>query len=161
MDHGANFRSVLFASLSRRLRRKDPMEQTGLVSMQMRLGRGRETETIITRHEVGTTAIQLFRLRETLRRRCTTLATSKSRQTETDDGGESENSLPQEDRLSEEHVFHGLTGLCERIRANKPFFSCFIPLRDTLPRCALTYAIVVTMCWYILDAKHKLCLNAH
>jgi len=105
MDHRANFRDALLASLSRR---KDPMEQTGLVSMQMRPGRARETETIITRHEVGTTAIQLFRLRETLRRRCT-LATSKSRQTETDDGRESENSLPQEDRLSEEHVFHGLT----------------------------------------------------
>jgi len=112
------------------------MEQTGLVSMQMRSGRARETETIITRHEVGTTAIQLFRLRETLRRRCT-LATSKSRQTETDDGRESENSLPQENRLSEKHVFHGLTVV--RTNSSKQIFPILFPC--AMPCCASTCAM--------------------
>jgi len=129
-SHGPNeyFRAALFTFPSRHpLCRKDPAKQTGLVSMQMSLGPGdqrrRETKTIITRHEVGTTAARLFRSRESLRRRCTPATTGKSRQTETNDGRKTENSLPRENRLSEKRVFHGLTILRTNSRANEPFFS--------------------------------------
>lgn len=71
--------------------------------------RKKETKTIITRHEVE----QLQRNSsgsESFRRRCTLATTDKSRhKPKTNDGRKTENSLPQENRLSEKRVFHGLT----------------------------------------------------